>query len=1360
MTAIERYELRKVDDGYTLVVYLDPGLSEFSDELGRISNDREVYSKQFLRFAKEKFPNVKIKYVKIMVGTLLVSSLFLGDDTTASAQATSTIEQPLAVYTVKSGDSLSVIARDHHVTVDAIKEVNQLSSDRIFVGQELKLPYVTYTVVSGDNLFRIAKSHTTTVDAIKSFNNLKTDTVFVGQQLRIPVTTTQAAEENTVTETPEPDIDEPIQPPQQVEEITATYTVQAGDTLYSIARKFDTTVDTIKSLNKLTSNTISIGQHLIVSQQKTITEPDPVEETSSPEEETTMTYTVVAGDSLSVIAKRFNTTVGEIQSINNLTSDRIFVGQQLQIPKQTTESEPETMIPIAPILPSLEAVHGANQASYPIVGSAEPNMDIVISVYDKSNKEVKERIRSDDSGNFTATMDLSSLSDGSLSVITHAVNQHGQTSDKHETSLLKETAIEIPELEANEIINQETSDSFSITGTGKPNATVFITAIDETGTEKTVETNVGENGVFSLTMNVNELSDGTLTIRASQRDTYGNISQYFIRYVEKDTLAPDAPSIESEAYINNQNQEAYLITGNAESNTDIHAIIRNEENKRVEITGKTDENGHYSIPVNVSDFQDGELHVEVQSIDLVGNSSSNAHSTIIKNTDTPELSISELPIIFSENGESYTIDGVVDDYSTIEITLTDGVTTLRGTTTSDDRGNFRLPMDIRSLEDGNITIIVQATNTFGNKSEKQSHVVMKDTVAPQEATIDMPNFVNNTNQHDFLIQGETAEDAVTVFLRVTDGETSVTSEAIATDRIFQVGLDLSNLNDGLLTMEITQVDRAGNTSSTKTILLEKDIEINTPTVLRSGYAIAGDSVVFNMVGSAEPTSQLTVEIADMDGNTVRTVSHVVNEKGIFNLDISMEGLDLNSTYYFYVSQSDQVGNISEVITPNALFYTVQAGDTLSAIAKRYNTTIDAIRAINNLSGDIIYVNQQIRLPVTASTTLSLGYMYFGDIKNYTNNVLATERSFNTVSPSYFDINKDGTLKLTYQVDRTFIENMHKQGIRVVPFLSNHWDREVGRAMLNNREVAARQIADAIMRYNLDGVNVDIENITHEDREKFTDFIRMLRELLPASKEVSVAVAANPNGWNIGWHGAYDYNALAKHADYLMMMTYDESYPGSEPGSVASIGWVERSIQYAIGQGVPKHKIVFGLAQYGRYWKEGDAVGGQGISNFQVREMLEKFEHTVTFDETSQSAKAVVTIKEDDPKMYMMGSALTPGTYTVWFENEQSYQSKIALVEKYGIKGVGHWSIGQEDRSIWSSYPTWFSTKDSTTEVSTDDPIAEAEPSLEEATYTVKSGDSLWRIAVHNNITVDQLKEANRLTTDTIFVGQVLKIPST
>ena len=207
-------------------------------------------------------------------------------------------------YTVKSGDSLWSISKKFGISVDELKQANNLTSNLLSVGQNLYIPSketdVTtgeYVVVSGDTLYGIAQKYGTNVDNLKSINNLTTDSLAVGQILKVPT-------ENEGTD-------------------TNTYTVKSGDTLYGIANKYNTTVDKIKSLNNLTSNTLSIGQVLKIPSQTNTT---------------TSTYTVKSGDTLYAIANKYNTTVDEIKKLNNLTSNILSIGQTLKIPNNNSNT--------------------------------------------------------------------------------------------------------------------------------------------------------------------------------------------------------------------------------------------------------------------------------------------------------------------------------------------------------------------------------------------------------------------------------------------------------------------------------------------------------------------------------------------------------------------------------------------------------------------------------------------------------------------------------------------------------------------------------------------------------------------------------------------------------------------------------------------------------------------------------------------------------------------------------------------------------------------------------------------------------------------------------------------------------------
>ncbi len=324
----------------------------------------------------------------------------------------------------------------------------------------------------------------------------------------------------------------------------------------------------------------------------------------------------------------------------------------------------------------------------------------------------------------------------------------------------------------------------------------------------------------------------------------------------------------------------------------------------------------------------------------------------------------------------------------------------------------------------------------------------------------------------------------------------------------------------------------------------------------------------------------------------------------------------------------------------------------------------------------------------ASDRYIMGYLYSGTDHQQIEYVNQTGQTLDTVSPSYFNIQEDGSLTLNY-VSTYLIDSMHAKGIKVVPFLSNHWDRTAGINALKDVETLSTQIADDIEEYNLDGVNVDIENVTHEQRDQYTQLVKLLREKIPSHKEVSVAVAANPNDWQTGWHGSYDYSALAQYADHLFIMTYDEHYEGGAAGPVAGIQFVEDSIQYALSK-TTADKIVIGVPLYGRVWSLDDnRIVGKGISSKTIQDILNNCESTVTYDETSQSVKAEFTITEQSTRYTVGGDfVLQPGKYVVWYENDQSYEAKLGLVEKYNLKGAGSWALGQEDPSIWDHYEEW------------------------------------------------------------------------
>ena len=206
-------------------------------------------------------------------------------------------------YIVKSGDTLWSIAKKNSISVSELKEYNNLNSNLLKVGQLLYLSpketpvteddKIVYIVEKGDTLYKISNKYNVPIDSIKNLNNLTSDSLIVGQKLIIKSS--------------------PLD-----DDTSNKYVVKQGDNLYAISKMYNISVDKLKQANGLSSDILSIGQKLTI----------PTEQDSYG------IYTVKKGDTLYSIARMFNTTVTNLQTINNLSTSILTTGQQLLVPKK------------------------------------------------------------------------------------------------------------------------------------------------------------------------------------------------------------------------------------------------------------------------------------------------------------------------------------------------------------------------------------------------------------------------------------------------------------------------------------------------------------------------------------------------------------------------------------------------------------------------------------------------------------------------------------------------------------------------------------------------------------------------------------------------------------------------------------------------------------------------------------------------------------------------------------------------------------------------------------------------------------------------------------------------------------------
>lgn len=230
-------------------------------------------------------------------------------------------------YTVKMGDTLYGISNQFGVSVSELASLNNIKGSTLNIGQKLTIPpnsgtnpntLFLYTVKSGDSLYKIAMKYNTTVNEIMKLNYLTNTNLSIGQILRIPEMYTK--EEDMIM-------------PEYI-----NYIVKKGDTIYSIAKDNNIDINTLMKDNSLTSTNLSVGQHLRIRKKL-----DSVEECFgidyTPPSTNYLSYTVKKGDSLYSIAKKYNTSVNVIMSLNNLASNNLSIGQVLKIPNTSGNTE-------------------------------------------------------------------------------------------------------------------------------------------------------------------------------------------------------------------------------------------------------------------------------------------------------------------------------------------------------------------------------------------------------------------------------------------------------------------------------------------------------------------------------------------------------------------------------------------------------------------------------------------------------------------------------------------------------------------------------------------------------------------------------------------------------------------------------------------------------------------------------------------------------------------------------------------------------------------------------------------------------------------------------------------------------------
>jgi len=282
---------------------------------------------------------------------------------------------------------------------------------------------------------------------------------------------------------------------------------------------------------------------------------------------------------------------------------------------------------------------------------------------------------------------------------------------------------------------------------------------------------------------------------------------------------------------------------------------------------------------------------------------------------------------------------------------------------------------------------------------------------------------------------------------------------------------------------------------------------------------------------------------------------------------------------------------------------------------------------------------------------------------------------NVVSPAFFYINDDGKfVDKVGTAGKKYIEWAHDKGYKVWPMFSNaEAGIKVTSKILNSfeaREEIIENIVDACEKYNLDGINIDFENMYQRDKDVFS---RFMIELTPRMKDIGVVTSVDvtaPDG-SPNWSLCYDRTVLGNTVDYIVFMAYDQNGVSSDkPGTTAGYNWVETSLKKFINTyEVPSEKIILGIPFYTRLWTE--TPDGELKSEAIVMKRIEK-----------EIPKNTTKVWDDTLKQYYVEFKSGSTTKKMWIEDATSIKEKVSLVTKYNLAGVSAWEKDQETQDIW------------------------------------------------------------------------------
>lgn len=441
----------------------------------------------------------------------------------------------------------------------------------------------------------------------------------------------------------------------------------------------------------------------------------------------------------------------------------------------------------------------------------------------------------------------------------------------------------------------------------------------------------------------------------------------------------------------------------------------------------------------------------------------------------------------------------------------------------------------------------------------------------------------------------------------------------------------------------------------------------------------------------------------VNGSKKEIYAHVINRddtiyipisemKDIYNIEIE----NIESTKVITMDSLDReqkqaivTSNLAVKSSTNFIAKTVdrvEKGDTVIVISSengysRIRTQSGKIGYMksNKLENEFV-IRQNMEEEKQIEGKINLTWDYFSQYGSAPDRSGTTIDGVNVVSPAFFYLDSDGKLKENVGDEgQAYIEWAHNNGYKVWPMVSN---AEAARESLSitseimnsytKRQELIEDIVNMCVKYDLDGINVDFENMRQEDIDMYSRFII---ELTPRLKEIGLVTSVDvtaPDGGET-WSLCFDRNVIGDVADYIIFMAYDQNGVSStKPGTTAGYDWVELSLnKFLTTEEIEPEKIILAVPLYTRVWttnSEGDIISNPTVAMKNIDNVIPEGTEKKWNDDLKQN---YVEYSDGD------------NTRQIWIEDIDSLKAKVSLIKEHNLAGVASWEKDMETDEFWS-----------------------------------------------------------------------------